>query len=273
MEALPLHPKLVHLPMALAVLMPVLASVLLLAWWRGWLPRRAWILACLAQALLLASGVVAMRTGEADEERIENFVPDRAIELHEEAAEAFVWGSGLVLVLALLPLLVRNPRRARWVGLGAFAGTVVVLLLGFRVGEAGGALVYRHDAAAAYVTGEPTASRAPAVHGTDDEDLEGGEKWHANEATHAGMGRIRAQLAEFAVSDARAYTALGETLRAEASAILENCTMTGEAHVRLHRVLSPMLEAIDALVKGSGGEAAVEALRAGVEEYHAHFER
>jgi len=153
MEALPLHAKLVHLPIALAVLMPLLTSGLLLAWWRGWFPKRTWVLACAAQGLLLASGWFAMSTGESDEERVERFVPEQAIEAHEEAAEAFVWGSGLVLVVALLPLVLKRTRPARLAAAATIAGTAAVLFLGFRVGEAGGALVYRHGAAAAFATG------------------------------------------------------------------------------------------------------------------------
>ena len=42
METLPLHPKIVHLPIALAVLMPLITAGLLIAWWRDMLPRRAW---------------------------------------------------------------------------------------------------------------------------------------------------------------------------------------------------------------------------------------
>lgn len=152
MEALPLHPKLVHLPMALAVLMPLLTGGLLLAWWRGWLPKRTWVVACAAQALLLASGWLAMRTGERDEERVERLVPESILEAHEEAAETFVWGSGLVLALALLPLVLRDSRASRLLALGTFAGTAVVLVLGVGVGQAGGELVYRHGAATAFVT-------------------------------------------------------------------------------------------------------------------------
>lgn len=158
MDALPLHPKLVHLPIALAVLMPLLTSGLLLAWWRGWLPKRTWVLAVAAQALLFASGWLAMSTGETDEERVERFVPEQAIEAHEEAAEAFVWGSGLVLVLALLPLALGRAKPARIAAMATIAGTAAVLFLGFRVGEAGGALVYRHGAAAAFANGASVGS-------------------------------------------------------------------------------------------------------------------
>ena len=42
MDTLPLHPKIVHLPIALAVLMPLITAGLLIAWWRDMLPRRTW---------------------------------------------------------------------------------------------------------------------------------------------------------------------------------------------------------------------------------------
>lgn len=173
MATLPLHPKLVHLPIALAVLMPLLTSGLLFAWWRGWFPKRTWVLVLAGQALLVASGAAAMRTGETDEERVERIVPESAIEAHEEAAEVFVWGSGLVLGLGLLPLLLRRQKAAQLAGLTVLAGTVVVLGLGFRVGQAGGELVYRHGAAAAFIGGTASNPQTlPSSHrlGYDEHD-------------------------------------------------------------------------------------------------------
>ena len=168
MDTLPLHPKLVHLPIALAVLMPLITSGLLVAWWRGWFQKRTWAVAVALQAVLLLSGVLAMSTGEVDEDRVERIVPKNAIHAHEEAGEVFVWGSGLVLVLSFLPLLLRSPRLARITGLATVAGTFVVLGLGYRVGEAGGALVYRHGAGAAFAT--PGGGAPPAaMRGRDDD--------------------------------------------------------------------------------------------------------
>jgi hypothetical protein len=152
-DLLPLHPKLVHLPIALGVLMPLLSLGLLLAWWRGALPRRAWVIAVVFQALLVASGVAALKTGEQDEERVEAVVPEAALEAHEEAAGAFVWGSAAVLVLMLAATALRQERSARWLGTAATVGTLVVLFLGYRTGDAGGRLVYQHGAATAYATG------------------------------------------------------------------------------------------------------------------------
>lgn len=80
--------------MALGVLMPLIAGGLVFAWWRNWLPWRAWLVAVGLQIVLVASGVVALRSGEVEEERVERVVSESLIEAHEEAAEVFVWGSG-----------------------------------------------------------------------------------------------------------------------------------------------------------------------------------
>lgn len=153
----PLHPMLVHLPLALAVLMPLLAGTL---WWslrRGWLPARAWWLAVAGQALLVGSSVVAMRSGEADEDRVERLVPEAALEQHEHAAERFTWAAGAVLVLALTPwLLRRRPAAVAWATGATTVAAVAVLWLGYRTGEAGGDLVWRHGAAAAFVPTDAT---------------------------------------------------------------------------------------------------------------------
>ena len=150
MPELPLHPKLVHLPIALAVLMPLLASGVLLAWWRGWFRQRTWTVVLLGQAMLFTSGYLATRTGHEDEERVERLVPEAAIERHEEAAETFQLGGGVVLALCLLPLLLKRLRLAQGAALVATLGTFAVLWLGYRVGEAGGELVYRYGAGSAY---------------------------------------------------------------------------------------------------------------------------
>lgn len=167
---LPLHPKIIHLPMALAVLMPLLSGGMLLAVWREWLPARAWSLVVAGQLLLVGSGVLALRSGEADEERVERLVPELALEMHEAAGERFVWAAGVVAALTLLPLLLRRSRSQQFGALAAVAGTLVALGFGYDVGQKGGDLVYRHGAAAAFTTaGSSGAEPAPAErHDRDD---------------------------------------------------------------------------------------------------------
>lgn len=152
MDQLLFHPKVVHLPMALAVLMPVVAGGALLAWWQRWLDRRTWVGVVLLQAVLVGSGAVAMNTGEREEERVEQVVAEERIEAHEEAAEAFVWASAAVLLLMAVPLVLAEGRARHAVSIGAFVGTLIVFGLGYQTGEAGGRLVYEHGAAQAYVT-------------------------------------------------------------------------------------------------------------------------
>lgn len=168
MDALPLHPKLVHLPIALAVIMPLVTSGLLIAWFRDWLPRRAWAIVVGLQLMLVGTGFAAMQTGESDEEVVEDVVPDSAIEAHEEAAEVFFWSAVGVLVIAAAAIVVPAPGAALAAGSVALLGTIVVLALGIRVGEAGGKLVYEHDAGAAW--SQASASGAPAIRSHDEDE-------------------------------------------------------------------------------------------------------
>jgi uncharacterized membrane protein len=153
MDSLFFHPKVVHLPMALAVVMPLVTGGALFAWWRGWFDRRTWAAVVLLQAILLGSGAAAMKSGEREEDRVEEVVAEKHIEAHEEAAEVFVWASAAVLVLMAVPLGLPDGRARQAASLGAFLGTLLVFGLGYRAGEAGGKLVYQYGAAEAYATG------------------------------------------------------------------------------------------------------------------------
>lgn len=169
MDPLFFHPKVVHLPMALAVLMPLVSGGVLFAWWRGWFDRRVWVLVFLLQAALVGSGALAMNTGERDEERVEQVVAEEHIEAHEEAAEIFVWASAALLLLMAVPLVLPDVRARQAVSLGAFLGTLVVFGLGYTAGETGGKLVYQYGAAQTYVTNGGVSGGIVAGDGDDDE--------------------------------------------------------------------------------------------------------
>ncbi len=161
MDTLFFHPKVVHIPIALGLLMAVLAGGVLLAWWRRWLPARSWVLVVALQATLVGSGLVALQTGESEEERVERVVPEQAIEQHEAAAEAFVWASGGVLGLMLLALAMSRSNAGLPTAAVSTLGTLVVLGLGYRTGQAGGDLVYRHNSASVYTTSTPGSGGSP----------------------------------------------------------------------------------------------------------------
>lgn len=172
---LPLHPLLVHLPMALAVVVPLIAVGVWFAWLRGLLPMRSWLIVVALQALLVGGGAMAMRSGEQDEERVERVVAERHIESHEDAATAFMVAAGIVLGLAVMAggAMFRNETLGRILAGVATLGSIVVLGLGIRVGHGGGQLVYKHGAASAHTSAgaaQPGAVEGPAISSRRDRD-------------------------------------------------------------------------------------------------------
>lgn len=150
MDDLLFHPKLVHVPIALGVLMPLISAGVLAAWWRGWLPRRTWVVVVALQAILVGSAWLAHRSGHEQEERVEKVVPEQAIEEHEEAADFFLWGSAIELLLLLVAAVLPHERAALGLASVGVIGALLVLGMAYRVGHLGGELVYRHGAAKAY---------------------------------------------------------------------------------------------------------------------------
>jgi hypothetical protein len=161
MTSLPLHPAIVHLPLGLAFVLPALAAGFAWALLSGRVHARAWVVIVALQAVLLGAGLVAMNTGERDEDRVERVAPEAAIERHEEYAEQFVWAAGATLILAALVLVFRKPPLMQALSAAAVAGTIVVAAAAVRVGHAGGQLVYVHNAAAAYSSGTQADSGGP----------------------------------------------------------------------------------------------------------------
>jgi uncharacterized membrane protein len=168
MDSIFFHPKLVHLPIALAVVMPVIFIGLTVAWWRSWLPARTWVLAVGLQALLLASGIAALRSGGAEEDRVERRVPEAAIEAHEEAAEGFLIAAGGVLALSVITGLLGRKRVGPALAGATAIGSLLVFWMGYKTGQAGGELVYRYGAAAAYTAGPSPGTPAPPAKADDD---------------------------------------------------------------------------------------------------------
>lgn len=153
MSSLPLHPALVHVPLGLAFVLPLLAPLVAWAVATGRLPGRAWLLIVLLQATLLGGGLLARWAGEQDEERVEAVVGEAPLARHEAAADAFLWGTAGALALALAAAAMRGGP-AQTARVGTVAAAVVVAVLGLRVGHAGGELVYRHGAAAVHSPAE-----------------------------------------------------------------------------------------------------------------------
>jgi uncharacterized membrane protein len=160
MFGMPLHPLIVHFPIVLTFLLPISIAGALWAVRKGTTPRKGWAVPVVVAAALTVSAFVASRTGEAEEERVERVVTERAIETHEEAAERFVVLSGVLLVVSLAGFLPRTVGQAA--RLVTTAGALGLIVAGVQVGHSGGTLVYREGAASAYTNAATPDSSQPA---------------------------------------------------------------------------------------------------------------
>ena len=163
----PRHPAIVHFPIVLAVLTPLLTAGAFWAIHSGRLPDRSWLGIVILQVVLVGTAWIATETGERDEERVERFVAERPIEEHEEAAERFLTLAALVLPLAAAGMLagrVGAINRALTIAL-----SIAALGAAGLAGHSGGELVYRHGAAMAYAQPVPGEVGLPVAHSEHDE--------------------------------------------------------------------------------------------------------
>jgi len=164
----PLHPALVHFPLTLAVLIPLFVIGAIVAMRRGVAARRAWSLVVALMVLLTASSFLAVKTGEDEEEAVEEVVDHDFIHEHEEKAELFRNLTLLTLVLGAAGLATG---KVGGFSRGAATGMSFVLAgLAWGVGESGGDLVYEHGAANAYIEQSGTAMPAEEEHDDDEDD-------------------------------------------------------------------------------------------------------
>lgn len=164
----PIHPAIVHLPIALTLLLPLIVVAAWLLTRRGFPVRSAWVGVVAGAALLSGSAWLAVETGEQQEERVEKAVSEGALESHEERANLFLALAAGTLVLSLVGLA--SGRAGRYGRIAAAAASLVLLPAGWLVGHTGGELVYRHGAAQAYVGQNSTAGTGNEHQDQDDDD-------------------------------------------------------------------------------------------------------
>ncbi len=156
---LPLHPRLVHIPLGLLTVLPVVLAVIAYAIKKTWVSSRAWWLAAFLAAVVAGTAFAATRTGEVEGDRVESIVPEAALERHEEAGEQVLFASGALFVVTVVGLFNFKIRTAAQVT--AVVASVIALGFALRAGHFGGELVYKYGAAS-------TASQ-PATADADDD--------------------------------------------------------------------------------------------------------
>jgi hypothetical protein len=163
MPALPLHPAIVHVPLGLAMVLPLVAAALTVAVWRGTLPRGALAVVTGLLLVLAGSGLVAASLGDGEAKRAVAVAPREAIEEHEEAADAFVWTAVAVLAVSVVALVVPRGKAAPLAAV-VTAGTLAVAALAVNAGMKGGELVFRYGAGSTAAKGQAVV---PAVKASD----------------------------------------------------------------------------------------------------------
>lgn len=150
-HALPLHPKLVHVPMALCVLMPMIVVLIWIGVRRGWFAPRAWLIAAFLQGATLIGGIAALQSGKDDGAKVEGYASEEALGAHEDRAYWFLYVAAANLALCGAAFLLHRDRaRQQLVGAVAFVGLIGGAYAGYRVGDAGGRLVYVANASDAH---------------------------------------------------------------------------------------------------------------------------
>jgi len=161
----PLHPAVVHFPLVLAMLLPLVAVASLYAIRKGTRPMVAWGITTVVSAMLLVSSWVSLETGEEQEERVEDVVSEHVIDSHAEAAQLFMFIAGGVLLVTVAGLA--RGKIGTSFRIAASAATLAVVGAAINVGHSGGQLVYRYGAAAAYAT--PAAGRETSAEATSND--------------------------------------------------------------------------------------------------------
>jgi uncharacterized membrane protein len=146
----PLHPSIVHLPLALTFILPALVLVFALMIRRNKMAPQAWLIIIGLQLLTTVSGYVALETGEDEEHQVEKVVDKKIIHEHEERAEVFVGATVVALVVSVATFFLLKDIQF-YLHLTIALISLITCFLAYRTGSSGGELVYRHGAASAYV--------------------------------------------------------------------------------------------------------------------------
>lgn len=181
---MPLHPAIVHLPLALTFVLPVLVIVFAWAINTGKMDKRLWFVIIGLQVLVTATGYISLETGETDEHKVEAIVGKEIIHEHEEAAEVFVGTTVISLAAGIVIWFLQGSlqQKARY---ALIAISLLPIFFAFKTGTLGGEIVYQHGGASAHVDARevvhPEVQPLGPVEESDNESLKPDENDYSGE--------------------------------------------------------------------------------------------
>lgn len=145
----PFHPAIVHLPIAITFILPALIVAFAFMIRANKMTPKGWFIILGLQLAVVATGYVALESGETEEEKVEKIVDEKFISAHENAAEVFVGSAVIALLFSIAAYFVRK-EIGFTLKLAVAVLTLVSGYLAYNTGHLGGELVYEHGAASAY---------------------------------------------------------------------------------------------------------------------------
>ncbi len=181
---MPLHPAIVHFPIALTFILPLLILIFAWAIRAGKMSKELWFVLIGLQILVTGSGYLALETGETDEEKVSAVVGKKIIHEHEESAEIFV-GTTVIALAASIAVWFLQPgfqNKARFI---VALISLLPLFFAWQTGKLGGEIVYKHGGGGAHadfreVFRPEAATLEPAVE-TDNESLKADDNDYSGE--------------------------------------------------------------------------------------------
>lgn len=149
MNNLPLHPILVHFPIALGLLAPLLIFIIWIGIYKWNWQTTTWSLIPLVYMILFACSLGAVKTGEMDEEKVEAYISHEVIEEHEEIGEKIPWIFAGLWCLSVTPFFIRS--RKKMLMTITMVCSVISVAPIIVTGHSGGELVYKYGAARAHI--------------------------------------------------------------------------------------------------------------------------
>jgi hypothetical protein len=146
---MPLHPAIVHFPIAVTFLLPLLILVFAWAIKSGKMAKETWLVIIALQAMVTVSGYISLETGETDEEKVSVIVGKELVNKHEESAEIFV-GMTVIALAAGVATWFLQPAFQEKLRFGVAIIALLPLFFAYRTAQMGGHIVYRFGGANAH---------------------------------------------------------------------------------------------------------------------------